>query len=125
MAPNAPDFRQLARDSLARAKEELAANNPHRLRYAALELRDAAEALTYDRALAFADDIPPEEYNTWQPRKLMRVLVEIDPSINITKTISVDTQEQHGGRPTSRGEIKTFGTDHVFTLKRRRGDGQK
>jgi hypothetical protein len=99
---------------LARAKAELAANTPDRLRYAALELRDAAEALTYDRALAFTDDIPPEEYKTWQPRKLMAVLVEIDPSINITKTISA--HEQRGGRPASRDDIKTLGTDHVFTL---------
>jgi hypothetical protein len=55
-----PDFRLMAREALARAKTELEANSPHRLRYACLELRDAMEALTYDRALAFRDEIPPE-----------------------------------------------------------------
>jgi hypothetical protein len=58
MTLNAPDFRHMARQSLARAKAELAANDSSRFRYAALELRDAMEALTYDRALAFQDDIP-------------------------------------------------------------------
>src|SRR5437867_1615135 len=51
MATNAPNFRHLARQSLARAKTELATNDAQRLRYAALELREAMEALTYDRAL--------------------------------------------------------------------------
>src|SRR5689334_18183442 len=88
MTINAPDFRHSARESLIRGKAELAANNPHRLRYAALELRDAMEALTYDRALAFKDDIPPEQYKTWQPRKLMAVLLDIDPLIGMTSTIA-------------------------------------
>lgn len=69
MTIDSPNFRQSAREAIVRAKEELATGNLHRLRYAALELRDAMEALTYDRALAFKDEIPPEEYKTWQPRK--------------------------------------------------------
>jgi hypothetical protein len=52
-----------------------------RLRYAALELRFAMEAVTYDRALAFRDEISPEEYKTWQPRKLMQILHDIDPTV--------------------------------------------
>ncbi|MBK9604912.1 MAG: hypothetical protein IPO58_00150 [Betaproteobacteria bacterium] len=91
-----PNFRQLARESLARTKAELAANDPHRLRYAALELRDAMEALTYDRALAFQDYIPPEEYKTWQPRKLMMLLLDIDSSIGMTSTISFGLEEEYG-----------------------------
>lgn len=94
MTISAPNFRHSARESLARAKAELAANDPIRLRYAALELRDAMEALTYDRALAFKDDIPPEEYKTWQPRKLMAVLLDIDPSIGITSTIAYGIEEE-------------------------------
>ena len=88
MPINAPNFRHLARKSLARANAELAANDPHRLRYAALELRDTMEALIYDRAMAFKDDIPSEEYKTWQPRKLMAVLLDIDPSIGMTSTFA-------------------------------------
>lgn len=115
MPINAPNFRHLARESLTRAKAELAANDPHRLRYAALELRDAMEALTYDRALAFKDDIPPEEYKTWQPRKLMAVLIDIDPSIGMTSTIAFGLEEEYG-KPAPRENMKLLGTDYVFTL---------
>ena len=91
-----PNYRHLARESLSRAKAELAAQDLHRLRYAALELRDAMEAVTYDRALAFKDEIPPEEYRTWQPRKLMAVLVDVDPSIGMTSTIAVGIESEYG-----------------------------
>ena len=108
-------FRYVARESLARAKVELGADDPHRLRYAALELRDAMEALTYDRALAFKDDVPPEEYKTWQPRKLMAVLLEIDPSIGMTSSIAFGLEEEYG-KPAPRENMKLLGTDVVFTL---------
>jgi hypothetical protein len=114
MTTDFPDYRHLARESLARAKEELAANKPDRLRYAALELRDAMEALTYDRALALKDEIPPEEYETWQPRQLMALLVDIDPTIGITSTVSIGQEKD--GKPATREEMKTLGTDHVLTL---------
>lgn len=112
---NAPDLRHSARESLERAKAELATNNPRRLRYAALELRDTMEALTYDRALAFKDDIPPEEYKTWQPRKLMAVLLEIDPSIGMTSTLAAGLEEEYG-KEAPPENMKTLGTDVVFTL---------
>lgn len=115
MPISVPNFRQLARESLGRAKAELAANDEHRLRYAALELRFAMEAITYDRALAFQDDIPPEEYKTWQPRKLMGVLIDIDPSIGMTSTIAFGCEEEYG-KPAPRENMRVLGTDHVFTL---------
>jgi hypothetical protein len=115
MAINTPNFRALARDSLARAKAELAANDQHRLRYAALELREAMEALTYDRALAFKDDIPPDEYKTWQPRKLMAMLVDIDPTIGMTSAVAVGRETEYGKRGPPEN-MKLLGTDHVFTL---------
>jgi hypothetical protein len=113
MTPDRFIFRRLAHESLARAKVELGANTPDRLRYAALELRDAMEALTYQRALAFEDDISPEEYKTWQPRKLMSLLVDIDPLIDISSTISVRKESGELAPPEN---MKTIGTDHVFTL---------
>jgi hypothetical protein len=97
MSLGRPNLRPLARDALARARVELASGEEHRLRYAALELRLAMEALTYDRAAAFAELIPPEEYKTWQPRKLMAVLLEIDPAIGMTSTISIGRQPDEIG----------------------------
>lgn len=113
---NFPNYRHLARESLSRAKAELAAQDPHRLRYAALELRDAMEAVTYDRALAFKAEIPPEEYKTWQPRKLMAVLADIDPSMIMTSTIAVGIEPRYGKPPLAE-EMQFLGTDKVFTLK--------
>src|SRR5690348_11354513 len=115
MRTNTLDFRRAASESLIRAKAELAANDSFRLRYAALELRDAMEALTYDRAIAVKDDIPPEEYKTWQPRKLLALLVDIDPSIGQTATISIGI-ETEPGEPAPPEKMQLLGTDFVFTL---------
>ena len=46
------NYRNLARTHLKSAEDELGTNSQQRLKYAALELRMAMEALTYDRALA-------------------------------------------------------------------------
>lgn len=110
-----PDYRRLARASLNRANSELASSDPARWRYAALELRDAMEAVTYDRALAFRDEIPPEEYRTWQPRKLMAALVDIDASIGLTSTISLGLEEEYG-KAVAPENMNVLGTDHVFTI---------
>jgi hypothetical protein len=114
MSFSTPDFRQIARECVTRARPELATNEPHRLRYAALELRCSMEALTYDRALAFKEYIPPDEYKTWQPRKLMSVLMDIDPSIGSTSIISFGLQEERG-KPAPRKNMKVLGTDVVLT----------
>lgn len=41
------DYREEARQQLARARAELASGDDERLKYAALELREAMESLTY------------------------------------------------------------------------------
>ena len=72
------NYRNEARLRRDAAKHELATGDDTRLRYAALELRMSMEALTYDRALAFKAEFPPNEYETWQPKKVMFVLLEIN-----------------------------------------------
>jgi hypothetical protein len=112
----AADFRHTAREALKQAKAELATNSPERLKYVALELRLAMEAVTYDRALAFKAEIPPEEYKTWQPRKLMQVLHDIDPTIGLTSSIAIGVQDDpHTPAPPER--MQFLGTDKVFTLQ--------
>lgn len=108
-------FRSQARDALSRARTEMIADDPARLRYAALELRLAMEALTYDRALAVKSEIPPDEYATWQPRKLMQVLRDIDPSLGLTSTLRIGVEEEYGIRAPE-SNMRTMGTDVVFTL---------
>ncbi|MDR3525881.1 MAG: hypothetical protein P4L57_01290 [Rhizomicrobium sp.] len=111
------DFRTMARDSLARAEAELASNDPHRLRYAVLELRYALEALTYDQAWAIKDEISPEKYKTWPPHDVLRMLAAIDPAICTTKTIFIGRQEAKG-KPTSRENMELLGTHYAITWAR-------
>lgn len=109
------DLRTEARQALARAKGELAAQKVERIKYAALELRFAMEAVTYDRALAVKDEIPPEEYRTWQPRKLMQLLHDIDPTLGMSATIAVGIEKVYGEQPPPE-DMQLLGTDRVFTL---------
>jgi hypothetical protein len=102
----------MARKALSRAKTELASNDLERVKYAALELRLAMEAVTYDRASAFKAEIPPDEYETWQPRKLMQVLHDIDPDIGMSATIAIGPQDE-AALPE---KMSVLGTDTVFTL---------
>jgi hypothetical protein len=110
------NFRHIAREALKRAKVELASNSPERVLYAALELRLAMEAVTYDRALAFKAEIPPEEYKTWQPRKLMQVLHDIDPTIGLSSTLAFGLQDDPQ-TPAPPERMQLMGMDTVFTLQ--------
>lgn len=89
-------FRNEARRALERAKAELETMRQDRLKYAALELRMAMEALTYDRANAYKAEIPPSEYEAWQPRKVMLLLLDIDPDADKNSAISVGAEKEPG-----------------------------
>ncbi|WP_439408579.1 hypothetical protein ACNJX9_09645 [Bradyrhizobium sp. DASA03076] len=108
------DFRYLAKQALVRAKADLAALQDER-KYAALELRFPMEAVTYDRAQALKAEMPPEEYKTWQSRKLMQVLHDIDPSLGMSASIAVGVEETYGVEPPP-DKLQFLGTDTVFTL---------
>jgi hypothetical protein len=105
-----PSYRTQAKEALARAHEQLAAKN---LRYAALELRMAMEALTYDRARAYAKEIPPKEMATWQPSKVMQALLEIEPAADQSYSVSLGEEPYPGGKP---DKMHFLGTETVFSL---------
>lgn len=107
------DYRNLARLALARANDGLQSGAPERLRYAALELRMAMEALTYDRAQAFAAEIPPAEYATWQPKKLMDLLLSIEPHADENSTIRYQ-RNTHPDEPDQ--PVRTLGSETVLNL---------
>lgn len=107
-------FRNESRRALGRAKAELDAMQQDRLKYAALELRMAMEALTYDRANAYKAEIPPNEYETWQPRKVMQLLLEIDPNADKNSTIRIGAEDEHG-KPAD--NMQTLGSEEVLNLK--------
>lgn len=109
------NLRNEAWEALNRAKLELASGEPTRARYGALELRLAMEAVTYDRAQSFSSEIPPDEYARWQPKKLMQVLHQIDPTIAMTSTVSSGTEDVFEISPPP-NKMKLVGTDNVLTL---------
>lgn len=74
----------------------------------------AMEALTYDRALAYKEEFPPSEYETWQPRKVMLVLLEIDPMADKDSFLAFGLEEQCGvlaPKMNSLGSEKVLNTD--------------
>ncbi|MGO8595595.1 hypothetical protein ACDA55_07705 [Rhizobium ruizarguesonis] len=90
------NFRNEARSCVARARTELASGDDARLKYAALELRFAMEALTYERAATFVEDLPPSDYEVWEPRKLMKQVLEIDSTTDKDSVISFGIEENYG-----------------------------
>lgn len=108
------NYRSLARQAVDRSQALLDAGADDQLRHAALELRLAMEALTYDRAQAYSKELPLEALSTWQPQRLMDALLEIDPTADTTSTIRVGEEPAPGIAPES---MITLGTDTVFGLR--------
>ncbi|UHH09644.1 hypothetical protein LU699_15480 [Luteimonas fraxinea] len=108
-----PQFRNRAHKALARARDQMASGN---LRYAALELRMAIEALTYDRALAYERELPAEARTKWQPRQVMDALLEIDPHAGTSYRVSIGKEPALGVAPenmTDLGEDVVFGLSEI------------
>jgi hypothetical protein len=106
--------RSRARSALASALSELASNEDQRLKYAALELRMAIESVTYDRALAYKSEFPPHEYETWQPKKIMLILLEIDSSADSDSSLSFGIEPSPAEKPEI---MKPLGDEVVFNLQ--------
>lgn len=107
------NFRDEAFRAARRARLELESDDDNRAKYAALELRFALEALTYDKALQYKDDFPPSEFETWQPRKVMATLLEIDPDADKDVTIAIGLQKGLG-QPAS--DMQSLGSEKKLSL---------
>ena len=106
-------FRTDARRHLNRFQEEFVSGDNNRLKYAALELRMAMEALTYARAMAYKKEFPPDEYGTWQPQKVMAVLLEFDPMADRDTSLAYGREEKEGSPPR---EWKRLGSETVLNM---------
>lgn len=107
------DYRAYARQVLHQAQQELQADDDVRLRSAALQLRMAMEALTYDRMQVYADEIPPKEYATWQPRRVMELLLEIDANADKDSSLAFGLEETYG---VPAKEMRFLGTEKVLDM---------
>jgi DNA-directed RNA polymerase subunit RPC12/RpoP len=107
------NYRNDARRYLKRAEEELGTRDDERLKYAVLELRMAMEALTYDRLLAYKDEFPPSEYETWQPRKVLSVLLDIDPTADKDSSLAFGKEEEYAVPPCP---MNSLGSERVLNM---------
>lgn len=74
------------------------------------------EALTYDRAQAYGDDFPKWEIGTWQPRKLLLILLSIDPLADTDKSLSVSKEPANGPPDDNEGWFD-FGSETILNLE--------
>ncbi|MCF8146250.1 MAG: hypothetical protein K9N21_20270 [Deltaproteobacteria bacterium] len=107
------NYRGIAREHLKAATEQLEKGTDSNLKYAALELRMAMEAVTYDRAAAFKEEFPTDEYDTWQPKKVMAVLLEIEPLADKDSTIAFGLEEEYG---VPAKKMTSLGTETVLNM---------
>ncbi|MFZ2403576.1 MAG: hypothetical protein WAW41_00450, partial [Methylobacter sp.] len=108
------DYRNEARKALELAKQELNSFNDHRLRYAALDLRMALESLIYERASLYKEELCGKKLSTWQPGKLLSLLLEVDPSADKNVELYAGLEEEYG-KPAK--IMKPLGRERVLSLR--------
>ncbi|MEA2029736.1 MAG: hypothetical protein U9N49_12290 [Campylobacterota bacterium] len=86
-----------AQEYLLQAKKEFDSGDDKRLSYAILRLRMTLEALIYDRLSLYQEELSNEKLDTWQPDKVLKLLLEIDPyaGTNTKMSISSDNETFH------------------------------
>jgi DNA-directed RNA polymerase subunit RPC12/RpoP len=72
-------YRHLARQAVQKSSRLLETNGQDELIYACLELRKCVEALAYDLLTSYLKEVPLKALATWQPDKVMKELLRIDP----------------------------------------------
>lgn len=89
-AASKQEYLALASQSLKQAKAIRDIGGDRADTYAALELRQAFEALIYERAIDYLADLSSEDVRTWQPHLLLQRIVEIDPTADLTVEMSME-----------------------------------
>lgn len=108
------NYRSTARKHCQTAKDLLSSGTDDDVLLAALKLRMALENITYDRSKGYAEDLGPAAMKTWQPKKLMERMLELDPQADADATLSFGEKPSPGETPES---MQLLGTDHVLNLR--------
>jgi predicted nucleic acid-binding Zn ribbon protein len=103
-----PQYRLLAKERLAKAATLLETETDDNLVYACLELRKCIEALSYELLTSYLSEVPLKAVETWQPDKVMKELLSIDPGADRTARIRI-REEGRDGAPD--GPWKELGED--------------
>lgn len=108
------NYRHEAKKQVAKARELLETSDDEVLRYACLELRMALEMVIYDLLRAYCKRSPDlADLAHWQPRPVLKALIEVDPFADRSPTINYARQ----GKDHSHGPMKTLGTDNRLRLR--------
>lgn len=107
------DYRNRARKSLEKAKAHFETGDEYDLIYVALDLRMSLECLIYEKAENYKGELPLKVLSTWQPRKLLTLLLEIDPDADKDFGLSIGIEEEYG-KPSE--DMKFLGTEKVLSL---------
>ena len=108
-----PNFRHMARLALKKYDAKIITHHDDDLRDAALQLRMAMEALTYERAMTYSDELGPDQMKTWQPKRLMERMLEVDPQADEAATLSFGVEPSYGEAPE---KMTLLGRDNVLKL---------
>jgi hypothetical protein len=97
---------------LDRAKALIAAGDERSLVYAALELRQLLELVTYQKLDAYEKWLPASVLGTWQPPQAMRALLQFEPGADQNMSLRFAVQGPTGERAgpwVEMGEHKAIG----------------
>ncbi|NUB43171.1 hypothetical protein GEU84_002145 [Fertoebacter nigrum] len=108
------NYKTLARKHLGAVKALIESSAEQDLLLACLNLRMCMEAVTYERSKTYIEDLGPEKLmKTWQPKNLMKRMLEVDPHADQTSTFSYGVEPSIGQEPE---KIQFLGTDRVLDL---------
>jgi transcription elongation factor Elf1 len=86
------------------------------LTYACLELRKCLEAYAYDLLMGYLSEAPMRVIETWQPDKVLKELLAIDPQSAMTYTINwqrAATETEPAGKWQTMGEDRRLPVEYV------------
>lgn len=107
-------YRNAAKYALDRATKELERKDNDRLRYVALDLRMSLESLIYERACNYTEELSGKKLSTWQPKKLLEILLEIDPYVDKSSFIRIGEEVVFGQKSDN---MRHLGNSKVLSLK--------
>lgn len=97
----------------AAAKDLLAGGPDANLRYAALELRLAIEAITYEKLRLYAPRLPATVLDKWQPPQAFRALEEYEPRSTHSFRLRIAPETDYGVAGT---DWRDIGEHRAFKL---------
>ena len=106
------DYRAQTRVLLKSARKILSNCSEENISYLALDLRMALECLIYERVDLYKGEISDKDLATWQPDKLLRTMLEIDPFADQSSIFSMRRE----GEGMENQPFQYLGTENLLSL---------